>query len=91
MKLAERDGYHLIELDDGRTISSRAVLIATGARYCKLDVARLEHFEGISVYYAATQLEAMRRRNEPVVVVGGGNSAGQASLFLGNIHPASYY
>ena len=83
VRLAERDGYHLVVLDDGRTISSRAVLIATGARYCKLDVARLERFEGISVFYAATQLEAMRCRNEPVVVVGGGNSAGQASLFMG--------
>ena len=84
VRLAERDGYHVIVLGDGRTISSRVVLIATGARYCKLDVARLEQLEGISVFYAATQLEAKRCRNEPVVVVGGGNSAGQASLFLGD-------
>ena len=82
VKLGERDGYHFIGLEDGSTISSRTVLIATGARYKKLDVPRLQQFEGISVYYAATQLEAMRCRHDPVVVVGGGNSAGQASLFL---------
>ena len=82
VRLAEQDGYHLVELDDGSTLSSRTVLIAAGARYRKLEVSRLERFEGISVYYAATQLEAHRCHGDPVVVVGGGNSAGQASLFL---------
>ena len=82
VRLAEQDGYHLVELDDGSTLSSRTVLIAAGARYRKLEVTRLERFEGISVYYAATQLEANRCRGDPVVVVGGGNSAGQASLFV---------
>jgi thioredoxin reductase (NADPH) len=82
VRLGERLGYHTISLEDGSTISSRTVLIATGARYRKLDVARLEQFEGISIYYAATQVEAVRCRQDAVVVVGGGNSAGQASLFL---------
>ena len=80
--LAEQDGYHLVELDDGSTLSSRTVLIAAGARYRKLEVTGQERFEGIGVYYAATQLEANRCRGDPVVVVGGGNSAGQASLFV---------
>jgi Pyridine nucleotide-disulphide oxidoreductase len=61
---------------------ARTVLIATGARYRKLDVPSLEQFEGTSVYYAATQIEARFWRNDPVVIVGGGNSAGQAALFL---------
>ena len=82
VRLAEQDGYHFVGLDDGSTLSSRTVLIATGARYRKLDVPRLEHFEGIIVYYAATQFEANRCRGDPVVVVGGGNSSGQASLFV---------
>jgi thioredoxin reductase (NADPH) len=58
------------------------VIIATGAQYRRLDVARLEEFEGGGVYYAATQSEALRCREDPVVVVGGGNSAGQAAMFL---------
>ena len=57
-------------------------MIATGARYRRLDVPRLEEFEGTSVYYAATPMEAQLCRGDPVAVVGGGNSAGQAALFL---------
>ena len=57
-------------------------MIATGARYRKLAVPRLEEFEGTSVYYAATLIEAQLCRGDPVAVVGGGNSAGQAALFL---------
>ena len=80
----------MVTLDDGRTISSRTVLIATGARYRKLDVPRPEDFEGTSVYYAATQLEAERCRHDPIAIVGGGNSAGQAALFLAK-HAASVW
>jgi thioredoxin reductase (NADPH) len=80
--LGQQDGHHVITLDDGTSITSRTIVIATGARYRKLPVPRLEEFEGVSVYYAATQVEVQRCRNDPVVVVGGGNSAGQASLFL---------
>jgi thioredoxin reductase (NADPH) len=58
------------------------VVIATGARYRRLDVPRLGQFEETSVYYAATQVEARVCRNDPVAVVGGGNSAGQATVFL---------
>jgi thioredoxin reductase (NADPH) len=80
--LEERDGQRLIRLADGKAIRARAVLIATGARYRRLDVPRLEEFEGSCVYYAATEIEARVCRSEPVVVVGGGNSAGQAAVFL---------
>jgi thioredoxin reductase (NADPH) len=58
------------------------VVIATGVRYRKLDLPRLDEFEGRSIYYEATQVEALMCRGAPVVVVGGGNAAGQATLFL---------
>ena len=80
--LDERDGYHVLELDDGTTVSARTVLITTGACYRKLAVPRIEEFEGMSVFYAATMMEAHLCRGDPVAVVGGGNSAGQATLFL---------
>ncbi len=80
--LERNDGYHVVRLDDGSSITAQTVVIATGARYRKLDVPDLERFEGTSVYYAATQAEAQTCAGDPVVVVGGGNSAGQAALFL---------
>jgi thioredoxin reductase (NADPH) len=80
--LEEGDGYHAVRLDDGTSVAGVAVLIATGARYRKLAVPRLEEFEGVSVFYAATPMEARSCLGGPVVVVGGGNSAGQAALFL---------
>jgi thioredoxin reductase (NADPH) len=73
---------HVIRLRGGDTLSTRTLVIATGARYRRLPVPRLEEFEQTSVYYAATQIEAQLCVNDPVVVVGGGNSAGQAALFL---------
>jgi thioredoxin reductase (NADPH) len=76
------DGHHAIALDDGTTLETHALLIATGARYRKLAVERLEHFEGAGVYYAATFMEAQFCVGDAVAVVGGGNSAGQAALFL---------
>ena len=74
--------FHVIELSDGSEISTRAVIIATGARYRRLDVDDLERFEGAGVYYAATELEARVCSGSKVIVVGGGNSAGQAAIFL---------
>src|SRR5215831_16386337 len=59
-----------------------AVIAATGARYRRLEVDRLEDFEGTGVYYAATEMEGRLCAGSPVIVVGGGNSAGQAALFL---------
>jgi thioredoxin reductase (NADPH) len=71
-----------IELAGGESVRARAVVVATGANYRKLDVPELGRFEGVGVYYAATFVEAQRCSEEPVIVVGGGNSAGQAATFL---------
>jgi thioredoxin reductase (NADPH) len=74
--------HHLVRLTDDRELLTRTVIIASGARYRRLPVPRLEQFEGVSVYYAATLMEARMCAGDEVVVVGGGNSAGQATLFL---------
>jgi thioredoxin reductase (NADPH) len=79
----DTDGAHLtVMLSDGTTIESRAVLIATGVHYNTLPLERWIDFEGAGIYYAATELEAHACRTQPVTVVGGANSAGQAALFL---------
>ena len=80
--LRREDGLFLIGLSDGDEVAARSVIAATGARYRRLDVESLERFEGVSVHYAATQAEAQQCEGEEVAVVGGGNSAGQAALFL---------
>jgi thioredoxin reductase (NADPH) len=82
VQLGWHDGDQIVHLDDGAQLRTRTVVIATGARYRKLDVPRLAEFEGTSVYYAATFLEAVFCERQPVSVVGGGNSAGQATVFL---------
>ena len=74
--------FHTVLLADGSEIPARAVIVATGARYRRLSLPGLEQFEGAGVYYAATPIEARNCSNQAVVVVGGGNSAGQAALFL---------
>jgi thioredoxin reductase (NADPH) len=71
-----------IGLDHDERVYARAVVIATGARYRKPELPRLEHFEGRGVYYSATFMEAGFCNNEELIVVGGGNSAGQAAVFL---------
>ncbi len=80
--LRERAGHLVVELSDGSEVAGRAVIAATGARYRRLDIERIEEFEAKGVYYAATELEARMCAGNPVVVVGGGNSAGQAAIFL---------
>ncbi|VXC48608.1 Thioredoxin reductase [Arthrobacter sp. 9AX] len=80
--IALRDGEFRAEFDGSGPASSRAALLATGVRYRRLPVPGLEEFEGISVFYAATVHEARLCGSQPVAVVGGGNSAGQAALFL---------
>ncbi len=75
-------GYHVVTLADGSEIPARAVLIATGAQYRRLPLPDLDRFEGAGVYYAATELEARMCLGRNAVVVGGGNSAGQAALHL---------
>ena len=71
-----------ITLDDGTIIRASAVVIASGARYRRLDIANLSDFEGEGVYYWATPIEAKLCAEREVIVVGGGNSAGQAVVFL---------
>ncbi len=76
------DSLVRIDLAGGESVRARAVVVATGARYRKLGVPELARFEGSGVYYAATFVEAQRCAAEEVIVVGGGNSAGQAATFL---------
>jgi thioredoxin reductase (NADPH) len=73
---------YTIEIDDGPRIPARAVVIASGAQYRKLALPGLTRLEGAGVYYGATFMEAQLCAGEEVVVVGGGNSAGQAAVFL---------
>src|ERR687890_827892 len=80
--LRRENGHYRIGLQEGGEIVARSVIAATGARYRRLDVPGLERFEGVSVHYAATEAEAQRFEGEEVVVVGGGNSAGQAAVYL---------
>ena len=79
---SHRPGFYDVLLDDGTRLVGRTVVIATGARYRKLGVADEDRFQGAGLYYAATELEARNSKNQEVVVVGGGNSAGQAAMFL---------
>jgi thioredoxin reductase (NADPH) len=76
------DPVHLLELADGRRIRARAVVVATGARYRRPDIPDLARFEGRGVSYWASPVEARLCHNEDVALVGGGNSAGQAAVFL---------
>jgi thioredoxin reductase (NADPH) len=74
-----------IQCDGDGPVRGRAVVIACGAQYRKLQVANLARFEGTGVYYGATPMEAQLCKGEDVIVVGGGNSAGQAAMFLSTI------
>ncbi|PSO56562.1 MAG: thioredoxin reductase [Cyanobacteria bacterium QH_10_48_56] len=74
--------YNVIQLASGESVSSQCVLIATGVYYRRLNVEGCAQFEGSGVYYSATAVEAQMCHNSQVVVVGGGNSAGQAAIFL---------
>jgi thioredoxin reductase (NADPH) len=73
---------YTIEVDDGQRVPARSVIIATGAEYRKPPLENLTRFEGAGVYYGATYMEAQLCVGDEVIVVGGGNSAGQAAVFL---------
>jgi thioredoxin reductase (NADPH) len=75
-------GDRVLTLDDGTRLRTRCVLVASGVEYRKLDVPGRAEFEGAGVYYAATEMEARLCRDEEAVVVGAGNSAGQAIVYL---------
>jgi thioredoxin reductase (NADPH) len=81
------DGAFRVQLPEGESVVGRTVVVATGVRYRQLPVPGLAELEGVSVYYAATQMEALLCQGDPVVAVGGGNSAGQATLFLSRYVP----
>ena len=72
-----------VVLDSGETMFGRAIVIATGAQYNKPMLTNLENFEGNGIYYGATHIESQLCEGDEVVVIGGGNSAGQAAVFLG--------
>src|ERR1700732_1577500 len=81
-KLKTSHPPYTIDLDDGGSARGRTIIIASGSRYRRLDLPNLTQFEGVGVYYGATHVEATVCRDEEVAVVGGGNSAGQAAVFL---------
>ncbi len=76
------DGLLRVDLDDGQHVLGRSVVMATGARWRELDAEGIDRFRGAGVYHAAMPTDAERSRDEDVIVVGGGNSAGQAALHL---------
>ena len=81
-KLSFENGYAVLDAGSGEPITAKCLLIATGAHYRRLDVEGFERFEGTGVYYAASPAEALLCRGCIAVVVGGGNSAGQAAVYL---------
>jgi thioredoxin reductase (NADPH) len=81
-QLARDRKPYAVEIDNAQRVPARTIVIATGAEYRKLSLDKLSQFEGAGVYYGATFVEAQLCRGEEVVVVGGGNSAGQAAVFL---------
>lgn len=80
--LSKEGAGFIVALDDGVAVRARSLLVATGVQYRRLPLERLEHFEGAGVSYAATELEARHLAGRSAVVVGGGNSAGQAAMYL---------
>lgn len=87
LKLDLDAAYPVLHLDDGAQLAAKCLLIATGAEYRKLAAEGRERFDGAGVYYAATPMEALTCRSSTVVVVGAGNSAGQAAVFLAELVP----
>jgi thioredoxin reductase (NADPH) len=80
--IKEKDGYKKLILDDGPHIMCRAVVITTGVDYRKLEVKGVENFTGAGIYYGAATTEASACKGKDVFVIGGGNSAGQAAMYL---------
>lgn len=80
--ISEKDGYKHITLDGGATINTRSVVITTGVDYRKLETKGVEAFTGAGIYYGAAITEAAACKDKEVYIVGGGNSAGQAAMFL---------
>lgn len=81
-KLEFENGYPILQLEDGTHVCAKCLLIATGASYTRLEIDGGRRYEGVGVYYAATPIEVQMHSGSQVVVVGGGNSAGEAAVFL---------
>jgi len=79
-----QDGVHEIGLDDGSVVRSKTVIISTGVTYRSMGVAGLQELRGAGIFYAATRVEAVLCKGHPVHIIGAGNSAGQAAMFLSN-------
>src|SRR5450432_3921895 len=77
-----KDGYKITEMIDGSEIHSKAIVIATGVAYKRLEISGLEDFSGAGVYYGSASVEAHACRNESIYIVGGGNSACQAAMYM---------
>ena len=82
VSLEKKDEHYILKLDDGEQVNTQSVLIATGVSYRRLPVDGIENYEGTGVYYSATKVEAQMCQDSTVIIVGGGNSAGQAAVFL---------
>src|SRR5579859_8136445 len=82
VKLACSKRPYAVQIDGGSSIPARSIVIATGAQYRKLPLENIERFEGVGIYYGATHVESQLCADEEVIVVGGGNSAGQAAVYL---------
>jgi thioredoxin reductase (NADPH) len=87
--LEKDDQYHLV-LDDELCVRGKTIVLANGIQYRRLPLDNLQDFEGQGVYYAATELEALRCSDTNVVIVGGGNSAGQAAMYLSRFAKCTY-
>jgi thioredoxin reductase (NADPH) len=81
-KITVKDGYKITEMMDGSQIHSKTIVIATGVAYRKLAIPGMDEFAGAGVYYGAASVEAHACRNEDIYIVGGGNSACQAALYM---------
>jgi thioredoxin reductase (NADPH) len=75
-------GHRVLVLEGGTEVQARCVLVASGVEYRRLDIEDYGKYEGAGIYYSATEMEARLCRDESIVVVGGGNSAGQAIVYL---------
>jgi thioredoxin reductase (NADPH) len=82
--ISMKDDYKIITLRDGTTLNSRSIIITTGVEYRMLDAIDVERFTGAGVYYGAATTEANACKSKDVYIVGGGNSAGQAAMYLAN-------
>jgi thioredoxin reductase (NADPH) len=81
-RIERKDPYRIVHLDDGTTVTAKAMIVTSGVEYRRLQAEGLDDLVGAGVYYGTSRIEAESHRDQPMYVVGGGNSAGQAALFL---------